>query len=160
MLDGPAHTYSLKLIQANDGYKFLFDGKTTNGWRGAKLDDFPKHGWVVKDGVLTVLESGGGESEAGGWFGPELKFAGFDAIIIKGRAENPVYLWIHDGKAEFKDAAHLWGKPLGEVHDAIREELGDSKIRIAQTGPSGEKMVRYACVINELKHANGRSGMF
>ena len=100
-----------------------------------------------------------GETEAGGWFGPELKFAGFDAIIIKGRADKPVYLWIHDGEVEIKDAAHLWGKPLGEVHDAIREELGDSKIRIAQTGPGGEKMVRYACVINELKHANGRSGM-
>ncbi len=107
----------------------------------------------------SPLSGSFGESEAGGWFGPELKFAGFDAIIIKGRAEKPVYLWIHDGKAEIKDAAHLWGKPLGEVHDAIREELGDSKIRIAQTGPSGEKMVRYACVINELKHANGRSGM-
>ena len=100
-----------------------------------------------------------GETEAGGWFGPELKFAGFDAIIIKGRAEKPVYLWIHDEKAEIRDAQHLWGKTLGDVQDLIREELGDSKIRIAQTGPGGEQMVRYACVINELKHANGRSGM-
>ena len=107
----------------------------------------------------SPLTGGFGETEAGGWFGPELKFAGFDAIIIKGKADKPVYLWIHNGEAEIKDAGHLWGKPLGEVHDAICDELGDSRVRIAQTGPGGEKMVRYACVINELKHANGRSGM-
>jgi len=107
----------------------------------------------------SPLSGSFGEAEAGGWFGPELKFAGFDAVIIKGKSEKPVYLWIHDGEVEIKDAAHLWGKSLGDVHDLIREELGDSKIRIAQTGPGGEKMVRYACVINELKHANGRSGM-
>lgn len=107
----------------------------------------------------SPLTGGFAETEAGGWFGPELKFAGFDGIIIKGRAEKPVYLWVHDGAAEIRDAGHLWGKEVGEVHDMIREELGDSRIRIAQTGPAGEKRVRYACVINELKHANGRTGM-
>ena len=107
----------------------------------------------------SPLTGGFAETEAGGWFGPELKFAGFDGIIIKGRAEKPVYLWIHDGTAEIRDAEHLWGKEVGDVHDLIRDELGDSRIRIAQIGPAGEKQVRYACVINELKHANGRTGM-
>ena len=107
----------------------------------------------------SPLTGGFGETEAGGWFGPELKFAGFDAVIISGKADAPVYLWIHDGQAEIKDAGHLWGKELGEVHDMICEELGDKQTRIAQTGPAGENRVRFACVINELRHANGRSGM-
>ncbi len=100
-----------------------------------------------------------GETEAGGWFGPELKFAGFDAIIIKGRAHRPVYLWIHDGEAKIRDAGHLWGKETGEAQDLIRQDLGDMRVRIAQIGPAGERMVRYACIINELKHVNGRTGM-
>ncbi|NOZ22778.1 MAG: aldehyde ferredoxin oxidoreductase family protein [Planctomycetes bacterium] len=100
-----------------------------------------------------------GEAEAGGWWGPELKRAGFDAIIIKGKSPKPVYLWIHDGEAEIRDASQLWGKLTGEVQDAIHGELGDTKVRIAQTGPAGEKLVRYACIINELRHANGRTGM-
>ncbi|MBW1961425.1 MAG: aldehyde ferredoxin oxidoreductase family protein [Deltaproteobacteria bacterium] len=107
----------------------------------------------------SPLTGGFGETEAGGWFGPELKFAGYDAIIIKGRADTPVYLLVKDGRAEIKDARHLWGKSLGEVHDTIREELGDSRVRIAQIGPGGERLVRYACIINELKHVNGRTGM-
>jgi aldehyde:ferredoxin oxidoreductase len=100
-----------------------------------------------------------GEAEAGGFWGPELKMAGFDGVIIEGRASKPVYLWINDGKAEIRDASHLWGKDTGEVQDAIREELGDRLIRVAQCGPAGERLVRYACILNELKHANGRTGM-
>jgi aldehyde:ferredoxin oxidoreductase len=100
-----------------------------------------------------------GEAEAGGWFGPELKFAGYDGIIIKGKSENPVYLWINNENVEIRDALHLWGKDTGQVEDLIREELNDQKIRIAQCGPAGERKVRYACVINELKHTNGRTGM-
>ena len=100
-----------------------------------------------------------GEAEAGGFWGPELKMAGFDGIIVEGRSPKPVYLWIKDGKAEIRDAAQLWGKETGEVQRLIREELGDHRIRVAQCGPAGEKLVRYACVLNELKHANGRTGM-
>ena len=107
----------------------------------------------------SPLTEGYGETEAGGWWGPELKRAGFDAIIVKGASADPVYLYIHDGEAEIRDASHLWGKLTGDVQDAIVEEVGDAKTRIAQTGPAGEKLVRYACVINELKHANGRTGM-
>ncbi|HSR11692.1 MAG TPA: aldehyde ferredoxin oxidoreductase family protein [Thermodesulfobacteriota bacterium] len=100
-----------------------------------------------------------GEAEAGGFFGPELKMAGYDGIIFTGRSPKPVYLWIKDGKAEIRDASKIWGKDTGEAEKRIREELGDNRIRVAQCGPAGEKMVRYACVVNELKHANGRCGM-
>jgi aldehyde:ferredoxin oxidoreductase len=100
-----------------------------------------------------------GEAEAGGWWIPELKFAGFDAIIIKGKARKPVYLWVHDGEAQIRDAGHLWGKPTKEAQEGIREELGDKRIRIALIGPSGEKLVKVACIINELQHANGRTGL-
>jgi len=100
-----------------------------------------------------------GEAEAGGFWGPELKMAGYDGIIIEGKSSRPIYLWIKDGKAEIRDAAKIWGKDTGEAERLIREELGDPRIRIAQCGPSGEKLVRYACVLNELKHANGRTGM-
>lgn len=107
----------------------------------------------------SPLTGGFGETEAGGWFGPELKFAGFDAVIIKGKAPRPVYLWIHDGEAGMREAGHLWGRETGEAEDLIRHELGDPKVRIAQIGIAGERLVRYACIINELKHVNGRTGM-
>lgn len=107
----------------------------------------------------SPLTGGLGESEAGGWFAPELKAAGFDAIIIKGKAAKPVYLWVHDGEAEIRDASHLWGKVTGEVQKSIKKELGDERVRIAQIGPAGEKLVRYACIMNELKHFNGRTGL-
>ena len=110
-------------------------------------------------GAKSPLTGGFGASEAGGFFGAELKHAGFDCIVIEGRAENPVYLWIHDGEAEIRDARHLWGMHIGDSEKTIRKELGDSLIRTAQIGPGGEKLVRYACVINDLKHSAGRTGM-
>ena len=107
----------------------------------------------------SPLTNAFGEAEAGGWWIPELKFAGYDAIVIKGKANRPVYLWIHDGEAEIRDARHLWGKFSKETQDEIRKELGDERIRIASIGPAGEKLVRFACILNELKHANGRTGL-
>ncbi len=107
----------------------------------------------------SPLTGGYGETEGGGWWGPELKFAGFEGIIIEGRAEKPVYLSIRDGKPELRSAEHLWGEKLKETHDKIKEELDDSRTRIITIGKSGELMSSYACVINELKHANGRLGM-
>ncbi len=107
----------------------------------------------------SPLTGGFGESEAGGWWGPELKFSGYDGILVKGKANRPVYLWIHDGKAELQDASHLWGLQARETQEMIRKELGDEKIRIALIGPGGEKLVKFACILNDLKHANGRTGM-
>lgn len=100
-----------------------------------------------------------GKSEAGGWWGPELKKAGFDAIVIKGRAPGPVYLWIKDGEAEIRKAAHLWGLETGEAQEEIRRELGDSKVQVALIGPAGENLVRYANICNNLAHFNGRNGL-
>ena len=111
---------------------------------------------VCAKSPLTGAE---GEAEAGGWWGPELKKAGFDALIIKGSSSNPIYLWIKDGKVEIKDATHLWGKDTGTTQKIIREELADDKIRIAQIGPAGENLVRFANIVNELKHFNGRNGL-
>ena len=100
-----------------------------------------------------------GEAEAGGFWGPELKFAGFDALIITGKAAKPSYLWITDGKAEIRSAERIWGLETGPAQEAIKEELGDKRARVALIGPAGENLVRFACVVNELKHVNGRTGM-
>jgi len=110
-------------------------------------------------GAKSPLTNGFGHSEVGGYWGTELKHAGYDAIIIEGRAESPVYLWIEDGKVEIRDAKHLWGKTTGECQQLIQEELGDKGVRVAQIGPAGENLVRYACVVNDLSHAAGRTGM-
>ena len=110
-------------------------------------------------GAKSPMTDAFGKAEVGGFTGAEIKRAGFDAIIVEGRAERPVYLWVHDGEAEIKDARHLWGKPTKETQETIREELGDRLIRISSIGPAGERLVRFACVINDLKDAAGRSGM-
>jgi aldehyde:ferredoxin oxidoreductase len=100
-----------------------------------------------------------GDSQGGGFFPAELKFAGFDAIVVKGKAEKPVYLWINEGKFELRDASHLWGKITGEAESAIKEELGDNKIEVLQIGPAGEKGVRFAGIFSMSNRANGRTGM-
>ncbi len=100
-----------------------------------------------------------GESEAGGYWGPELKMAGWEAIIITGRAEQPVYLWIHNDHVEIREARHLWGREPAEAQTTIREELGDKLIRVLQIGIGGENLVRYAGITNDLRHFNGRNGM-
>ncbi|MFX1500669.1 MAG: aldehyde ferredoxin oxidoreductase family protein, partial [Promethearchaeota archaeon] len=110
-------------------------------------------------GAKSPLTGGFGEAEVGGHWGAELKHAGFDAIIVEGRARNPVYLWINDGVVEIRDATYLWGMTTGEAQKNIQKELGDNLIRVAQIGPGGERLVRYACVINDLRNAAGRGGM-
>jgi len=106
----------------------------------------------------SPLTGTAGESEAAGFFGPELKQAGFDAVVLKGRSHTPVYLAINDDQAEIKDASHLWQLGAKEVEDAIREELGSRKIRVAQTGLAGMNQVRFANITNNLSHFNGRGG--
>jgi len=122
---------------------------------GAPAPAIPRYTVCAK----SPLTGAQGEAEAGGWWGPELKKAGFDAIIIKGSSKTTVYLWIKDGKVEIKDAAHLWGKDTGTTQKIIKKELADDKIRIAQIGPAGENLVRFANIVNELKHFNGRNGL-
>jgi aldehyde:ferredoxin oxidoreductase len=110
-------------------------------------------------GAKSPLTGGFGESESGGYWGAELKRAGWDAIVFHGVSPTPVYLWINDGAVEIRDAAHIWGRITGEVEDALLAELGDPRIRIAQIGPAGENLVRFACIVNDLNEVAGRTGM-
>jgi len=107
----------------------------------------------------SPLTGGYGESEAGGWWGPELRAAGFDGVTVRGRSEKPTYLWIKDSQVEFRDAQPYWGKLSGEVQDGLEAELGDKRIRVLQTGISGERGVRFAAIVNQLKHFHGRGGL-
>ena len=100
-----------------------------------------------------------GDSQAGGFFPAELKFAGFDGIVIKGKSPKPVYLSIIDGKAELHNAAHLIGKVTGEVDALLKKEVGDPKAQVAQCGPAAEKGVRFSAIVNMANRMNGRTGM-
>jgi len=100
-----------------------------------------------------------GDSECGGFFPAYLKFAGVDGIVIKGRSPTPVYLWISEGKAELRDAGHIWGMITGDAEDTLRQELGDRRLEVLQVGPAGEQLVRFANIINMCCRANGRTGM-
>ncbi len=100
-----------------------------------------------------------GDSQCGGFFPAEMKFAGYDAVVLRGRSPRPVYLWLHDGEAELRPAEHLWGKVTGEAEAIIRQELGDDKIQVAQCGPAGEKGVRFSAIMNMSNRANGRNGL-
>jgi len=98
------------------------------------------------------------DASSGGYWAADFKRAGYDAMIIQGASSNRVYLWIHDGKVEFRDASHLWGQDALEVQDSIIEELGDKKARVACIGQAGEKQVLYSCIINDEGRAPGRGG--
>jgi aldehyde:ferredoxin oxidoreductase len=100
-----------------------------------------------------------GDANAGGFFGPELKFAGWDMLIIEGRAPEPVYLWIEDQRVEVLDAATLWGRDTIEVERLLRRRHQDDDIKVACIGPAGEKLVRYACIQVTPQRSLGRSGM-
>ncbi len=111
-------------------------------------------------GAKSPLTGSLGKAEAGGFWGAELKRAGYDAIIVEGRAERPVYIWVHDGEAEIRDASHLWGLPTKETQKAIRQELGDRLIRTALIGPAGENLVLISCLIMDVAgHAASHSGL-
>lgn len=110
-------------------------------------------------GAISPLTGGYGDGEGGGFFGAELKRAGVDGIVFEGVSPKPVYLYVHDGEAELRDAAALWGKTTGEVEDLLMEELGDKRIRVAQCGIAGENRVLLSAVCNDLTHYAGRTGL-
>ncbi len=110
-------------------------------------------------GAKSPMTGGIGKSEVGGFFNAELKHAGFDGVVLEGKADRPVYLWIRDGVAELRDAGNLWGKTVLETEETIRAETGEKLARIAAIGPAGEKLVRFACILNDLKDSAGRGGM-
>ncbi len=110
-------------------------------------------------GAKSPITGGFGASEVGGNWGVHLKRAGFDALIVEGAAEKPVYLWITDGECEIRDASHLWRQGTKATQTRIRQELGEDRAELAMIGPGGENLVRYACVMNGLSDAAGRCGM-
>lgn len=111
---------------------------------------------IMAKSALTGLL---GSANMGGFFAPELAWAGFHHLVIRGKAPRPVYLYIHDGKIEIRDAAHLWGKTTTETQWAIREQLRDDEVKSLVIGPAGEKLVRFANVMTGIKNSGGRTGM-
>ena len=111
---------------------------------------------VVTKGALTGAIT---TSNSGGHFGPELKFAGYDMLIIEGQAPKPSYLYIYDDQVEVRDASQYWGKLVGETEDGLREDLGIPQLRVACIGPAGENLVKFACIMNDKHRAAGRSGV-
>ena len=109
-------------------------------------------------GAKSPLTDGFGASQAGGFFGPELKFAGFDVMIIEGRSETPCYLYVHDGVIEFRDASAAWGLETAEAEDIFRSETSE-RAKILQMGIAGENLVKFAAVTTSLKHWCGRCGL-
>ncbi len=120
-------------------------------------------GPTAGNGYAVVSKSpatgGVAEAKAHGFFGPDLKRAGYDAVIITGKAEKPTYLWIDDDNVQLMDATSLWGKSPHETDVAIRKDLGDYYIRVSAIGPAGEKLCRFAAIINDEFRAIGRTGM-
>ena len=106
----------------------------------------------------SPLTGGFGDSNMGGHWGAELKFAGYEQIILKGKAPKPSYIWIDDDKIEIRDASHIWGKFPRDADRIIKEELGDKDIHIVTIGPAGENLVRFACTFNDCYRAAGRTG--
>lgn len=153
------------------GIRLLFD------YSKPKVDPFsPDNPLILTTGPIsgTMWPTGGnghafvskspqtfgvGESKAHGSFGTELKRAGYDAIIIQGKSERPIYLWIDDDSVQLVDASKLVGKSPSETEDMIREQLGDYYIRVAAIGLAGEKLSRIACIINDKTRAAGRTGL-
>ena len=113
----------------------------------------------INANAKSPISGGIGDSQGGGFFPAELKFAGFDGLVITGKSPKPVFLWIKDGETELRDAAHLGGKITGEVDAILKQELADEKIEILQHGPAAEKGVLYSSLLSMSNRNNGRTGM-
>jgi aldehyde:ferredoxin oxidoreductase len=111
---------------------------------------------VVTKGPLTGAIAC---SNSGGYWGAELKMAGWDMVIFEGKSAKPVYLWIEDDKAELRDASHLWGKSVWETEETLKKAHQDPLVRVSSIGLAGENQVLYAAVVNDLHRAAGRSGV-
>jgi aldehyde:ferredoxin oxidoreductase len=110
-------------------------------------------------GAKSPLTGIYGDSSCCGFFGPELKFAGYDMIIFEGRAKKPVYLFIDDDNVELMDASNIWGKDTWEAMKIIHEDLNDERIKIACIGQAGENLVKFAGIINDFYRAAARCGL-
>lgn len=100
-----------------------------------------------------------GEAFSGGFFGPEMKFAGYDVMVIEGGSQKPVYLWIRDDDVQIRDASQIWGKITGEAQEILLKDAQDERASVACIGPGGENLVRFSCIMNDFVSAAGRCGM-
>jgi aldehyde:ferredoxin oxidoreductase len=135
----------------------------------------PKNTLMVSGGILTATCASAtarthimakspltgllGSANMGGFFAPELAWAGFHHLVIKGKAKHPVYIYVHNGEIEIRDAQEVWGKTVTEAQWAIREDLSDQEVKSVVCGPAGENLVRFANVMTGIKNSGGRSGM-
>src|SRR5438876_4059384 len=110
-------------------------------------------------GAKSPLTGGFGEAEVGGFWGAELKRAGWDAIIVTGASPKPVYLWIKDDAVEIRDAEHLWGLEIMDTEEKLKAEVGERLARVCEIGPAGEHLVRFAGIVNDFKDIAGRAGL-
>ncbi|MFL7870460.1 MAG: aldehyde ferredoxin oxidoreductase family protein [Anaerolineales bacterium] len=129
----------------------LFTGVTT----GAAISGQSR----INANAKSPISGGIGDGQGGGFFPAELKFAGFDGIVITGKSSKPVYLYINDGKFELRDASHLMGKITGEVDKILQEEIGDRKIEVLQHGPGAENGVLFSSIVSMSNRHVGRTGM-
>ncbi len=109
--------------------------------------------------TINVFTGGKGSANVGGHFGPELKYAGFDHVVISGKSKRPVYLYLHQGRAELRDAAHLWGKTTFETEEILENEHSPHQVRIAAIGPAGENLVRGSGVVVDRGKVAGGCGV-
>lgn len=133
------------------GNKLIFATGPLTGTMGVSTG---RYDVVAKGPLNNTLAS----SNSGGYFGPMIKYAGYDLIILEGKAEKPTYLWINNDTVELRDASHLWGKTVYETDDAVKAET-DPDAEIACIGPAGEKLVLFACIMNDKHRAAGRTGI-
>ena len=113
----------------------------------------------INANAKSPISGGIGDSQGGGFFPAEMKFAGIDGIVVKGKSAKPVYLWVKDGAFELREAAHLMGKKTGEVDEILKNELGDQKVEILQHGAAAEKGVLFSSLVSMSNRNNGRTGM-
>ncbi|MBI2907814.1 MAG: hypothetical protein HYX92_09185 [Chloroflexi bacterium] len=112
------------------------------------------HSYAEFDTGFTV-----GRSHSHAFFGPNLRAAGYDGLIVVGRADRPVYLWVHDGKVEIRDAKKFWGQDTHDTEDLIKEDLGQPKASVAAIGPAGENLCAGAMICNDKNHSFSHSGV-
>ena len=122
---------------------------------GTMLPGSGRHAVGAKSPLTGAIAS----SEAGGWWGSELKRAGLDGLVISGRASSPVYLTIINGEATIRDAVHLWTRETKDVQLMLEEELDEKRIRVAQIGIAGENLVKFACILHDISRSAGRAGL-
>ncbi len=127
----------------------------TGPFTGTAIPSTGRHIICAKSPLTGVW----GESSAGGFFGVSLKSTGYDGVMVLGRSDKPVYVLIHDGTVEIKDASHLWGKGFYETKDILTKEMGGERARISAIGQGGENLVRYASIMNDDGRAAARCGL-